>query len=119
LLSGIITAYLLTQEYLPSDRDYLIAGALSGGIAGLVSGLLYTIIYTIIIVLLSGAMAIPYMNTLGTHHSSLYMGSTIISFILLAIFLITFITILSLIGAAFGTVGSLLYRLVLEINKSS
>ncbi|HIQ32078.1 MAG TPA: hypothetical protein EYH55_01165 [Methanothermococcus okinawensis] len=113
LLSGIITGYLLSQEYLPSDRDYLISGALSGGIAGFVSWLLYALI-SILIILLYGTMALSYMAGVGTHYSDLYLGSTIMGFIFFALFLLIPLLICLVIGAAFGVVGAAMYRIAAE-----
>ena len=47
ILSGVITAYLMSKEFDPSDRDYLISGALSGGIAGFVNLVLDLLITSI------------------------------------------------------------------------
>ena len=114
VLSGIITAHLLTQEYLPSDRDYLISGALSGGVAGFVSWLLSAVI-SVIYILLSGTMSMSYMKAVGIQHSSaLYMGAGIMNFIMFAIFLLISFFISLLLGAAFGAIGAILYRIVVE-----
>jgi len=110
ILSGIITAYLLTQEYLPSDRDYLISGALSGGVAGFVRWLLSALIGVLYIVLYR-TITISYMKAIGNHYTSaLYMGMGIMDFILFAIFLIIDFFTSLLIGAAFGAIGAILYR---------
>lgn len=114
VLSGIITAHLLTQEYLPSDRDYLISGALSGGVAGFVSWLLYTskeILYS----LLHNTLSMSYMMGLGDHYTSaLYAGMSIMNFIIFAIFLLIGFFISLLLGTAFGAIGAILYRIVAE-----
>ena len=113
-LSGIITSYLLTQEYLPSDRDYLISGALSGGIAGFVSWILGTIV-GIVKILISGTVAASYMKAVGAqYYSSLYMESAEIGFILFAIILLLSFFISIIIGAAFGAIGAVIYRVVTE-----
>ena len=92
LLSGIITGYLLTQEYLPSDRDYLISGALSGGIAGFVSWLI-----DMGGILLSGTVT-----------------STDIDLTMAALLLLIGALISIIIGAAFGVIGAILYRIWIE-----
>ncbi|MBW9221044.1 hypothetical protein KKP91_02410 [Methanothermococcus sp. SCGC AD-155-M21] len=99
VLSGAITAHLITKEYIPSDRDYMISGALSGGVAGLVSWLLGTLFGVIIY----GAM-IPFMG--DYYPNDLYMemmGSSMIVNIL-------YIPLYVLIGAVFGSIGGILYE---------
>jgi len=98
VLSGTITAHLITKEYLPSDRDYMISGALSGGVAGLISLLLSFLIRIIIY----GAI-IPFMGDYSPH--DLYMkkiGSSIILAILS-------VPINILLGTIFGAIGGILY----------
>ncbi|HIQ32077.1 MAG TPA: hypothetical protein EYH55_01160 [Methanothermococcus okinawensis] len=93
LLSGIITGYLLSQGYLPSDRDYLISGALSGGIAGFVSWCLDTVI-TIVDGFLSGTLTTMDMDLA-----------------VLALLLFIGILVSTTIGVAFGVVGAAMYRI--------
>jgi len=104
LLSGIITAYLLTQEYLPSDRDYLIAGALSGGIAGFISWLLYALKVVLLSLL---------YNTVSMS-SVIGMKMGMISFIGFALLLLINFFVYLLAGITFGVVGAILYRVVTE-----
>ena len=99
ILSGVITAHLLTQKYLPSDRDYLISGALSGGVAGFVSWLLKAVGY-ILDALVHGRMSIY--------------PSSLMDFILLTIFLLIDSLTSLLLGVTFGTIGAILYRIVVE-----
>ena len=104
ILSGIITAYLLTQEYLPSDRDYLIAGALSGGIAGFISWLLYALKVVLLSLL---------YNTVSMS-SVIGMKMGMISFIGFALLLLINFFVYLLAGITFGVVGAILYRVVTE-----
>ena len=97
VLSGAITAYLITKEYIPSDRDYMVSGALSGGIAGFINwllGFLIDIIY--------GA-TIPFMG--DYYANELYMGMMGSSIIIN----ILFIPVNILLGAIFGAIGGILY----------
>ena len=108
ILSGVITAYLLTQEYLPSDRDYPISGGLSGGVAGFVNWLLSTVL-SIVHILIYGSMSISYMKIIET-----YFSSTLTDFVLFALFLLIAFLIHLLLGATFGVIGAILYRIVME-----
>jgi len=104
ILSGIITAHLLTREYLPSDRDYLISGALSGGVAGFVSWLLSALISVVFIIL----YGTPVSYIIGD------LGMGLFDFITFAIYLLISFPISLLIGAIFGTVGAIVYKIVIE-----
>ena len=98
ILSGAITAHLITKEYIPSDRDYMISGALSGCVAGLVSWLLGTLLGFI----MYGAMTLP----MGDYYpNDLYMGMMGSSMIIT----ILYIPIYMLIGTIFGSIGGILY----------
>ena len=102
ILSGIITAHLLTQEYLSRDRDYLISGVLSGGVAGFVSWLLITVYYV-----------------LDAHvHERLPIYSSLMDFALFVIFLLIYSLTPLLLGVTFGTIGAILYRIVEGIIKN-
>ena len=110
-LGGIITAYLLTQEYLPSDRDYLISGALSGGVAGFVSWLLYVL--KEIVSILYTTVSILYIIVLKNYHiAGLYIESTIMNFIIMAFLLLIGFFVYLLLGAVFGGIGAILYRII-------
>ena len=98
ILSGVITAHILTQKYLPSDRDYLISGALSGGVAGFVSWGLKTVGYI--------------LDALVHGRISIY--SSLMDFILFVIFLLIYSITPLLLGVIFGTIGAILYKIVIE-----
>ncbi|AXI24720.1 hypothetical protein CFE53_00460 [Methanofervidicoccus sp. A16] len=101
VLSGVITAYLMSKEFDPSDRDYLISGALSGGVAGFVNCVLDTLITFITY----GVMA-PFM---ANYYTSEYMNMMMGGPTSLMIFTILSIPLYIILGAIFGAVGGMLY----------
>ena len=96
VLSGVITAHLMTEKYTPSDRDYMISGALSGVIAALVNLLL-----SLLISVIYGATTL-FMGDYY-YYDYMLMGSFAL------IFAILFIPISILLGAIFGAIGGILY----------
>jgi len=101
ILSGVITAYLMSKEFDPSDRDYLISGALSGGIAGFVNWVLDLLITSIEY----GAM-IPFM---ADYYTSEYMEMMMMEGTISLILIIFSIPLYMIMGAIFGSIGGILY----------
>jgi len=104
VLSGVITAYLMSKEFDPSDRDYLISGALSGCIAGFVNWVL-----DILITFIQYGTMVPFM---ANYYTSEYMNMMIIEGIITLMTLILIILSIPLymiMGAIFGSVGGMLY----------
>ena len=97
VLSGAITAHSMTGKYIPSDRDYMISGALSGVVAGLVNSLLGLLIS----IVMYGATAL----FAGDYYFSDYMLMDSLGLV----FAILFIPVNILLGAIFGSIGGILY----------
>ena len=100
VLSGVITAHLMTGKYIPSDVDYTISGALSGGIAALISWLLGLLIS----IIMYGATTLP----MGNHYpSNIYAAASSLTMMICGIVLIP---LYMLIGAILGSIGAIIYR---------
>ena len=94
ILSGVITARLMTKEFDPSDRDYMIAGGLSGALTGFISWLIVSSIF--------GA-TIPFMT-------EPYLKEIYIMIIRSPLFNIFSILMSIIESAIFGAVGGVLYK---------
>ena len=98
VLSGAITAHLMTEKYIPTDRDYMISGALSGVIAALVD-LILSLLISIIIYGTTMFMGAYYFSDLN-----MLMGSFALIIAILSI------PINILLGATFGLIGAIIYK---------
>ncbi|HIQ32076.1 MAG TPA: hypothetical protein EYH55_01155 [Methanothermococcus okinawensis] len=121
ILSGVITAHLLARKHISSDKDYLISGALSGGIAGFVSWLLYTLKEILYFLLEMLSLLSPVVGFGDYQTAALYIGASIMTsgmiFILEILVLFILFFVYPLLGATFGVVGTVLYRLGVEAFK--
>jgi len=95
LLSGAITAYLMSKASSRSNADYIIAGGLSGGIAGLVSWGLDTLI-----ILIDGISVMT--DYRSPDEIDMEVAMAIDS-------LMMNIPLYILIGAIFGAIGGIIY----------
>jgi len=102
ILSGVITAYLMSKKFNPTDRDYLIAGGLSGSIAGLIKWLGMLIGFVMF-----GTM-VPFMIN-HCPNKLLYMKMTGTMVPSMMVFSILYFPIYMIIGAIFGAIGGILY----------
>ena len=101
ILSGVITAYLMSKKFNPTDKDYIIAGGLSGGIAVLIKWLSMLIGFIIF-----GTM-VPFMINYCPN-KLLYMKMTG-TMVPSMVFSILYFPIYMIIGAIFGAIGGILY----------
>ena len=96
LLSGVITAYLMSKKSSRSNVDYIIAGGLSGGIAGLISWGLDTLI-----ILIDGILVMA--NYRSPDEIDMEIAMAMDSLMMNIPFYI-------LTGAIFGVIGGILYN---------
>ncbi|MBW9219956.1 hypothetical protein KKP89_00745 [Methanothermococcus sp. SCGC AD-155-N22] len=102
ILSGAITAYLMSKEFDPSDTEYLVAGALSGGIAGVINWLLGMLINILIYGVMVPFIGEYYPTELHMEMMGAMNSSLVISMLYIPLYII--------IGAIFGSIGGLLYE---------
>jgi len=104
VLSGVITAYLMSKEFDPSDNDYIIGGGLSGSIAGFIDWLLGMIISFAIFGMMSSFMVeyYPYPEEIHRKMIGTTGSSMLIKMLNLPISII--------LGAIFGAIGGILYE---------
>jgi len=100
ILSGVITARLMTKEFDPSDRDYMIAGGLSGTLVELI----YWFLELLHMIIDPNYLRELFMEF---YPMELYVGMT--GVIYMSIIFIFIIILSIIIGAIFGAVGGILY----------
>ncbi|MBW9221626.1 hypothetical protein KKP97_01055 [Methanothermococcus sp. SCGC AD-155-C09] len=102
LLSGVITAYLISKEFPRSNMEYIVAGGLSGGIGGFVSWCLDMLIIIAAVPSMVSYYIDPSMT--GYYIEEVYMESRIA-----VDWYITYIPFYVVIGAISGVIGGILY----------